>query len=316
MWISSHQDKSRIFWFDPQRRKVVPLGEGGFGESQIDCELGLATVQRYHEWTKTVTGETYSLATGKILCTVSGRSKRVGQLVMTWDSNPRMDERVTTYTDALTGRLLWKEALTNSTAAKIMAPIGIPIWGTPKRWLFIIGLRAAFDDKKGVVEIDRKTLQEIKRVHLSDLAMGFAGIVGNPERGAFGVFESANRSRQCTGIFRSDLSRVPGFFSHPSDISQFGILDRRGKEEMYRDIEFNSIVCADATTGKLKWKASSKEPGRWVDGNVLTGDRVLSGKTGRSLGKLKLPKLLAIGQDGAFVGIQGLTLVGGRIRTR
>ncbi|MBX7131786.1 MAG: hypothetical protein K1X67_03810 [Fimbriimonadaceae bacterium] len=313
MWTAIHERKWQVFWFDPLRRKVVPMGEAVFVEPQVDCDLGLATLMRYNRMTKIETGETYSLATGKLLSRVLGRPGRIGQFVMT----PNANSRLRTYSDAVTGRLLWKEAQTNTTAEKILAPIGVPIWSTPKRWLFIIGEGGhAFNDKKGVVEVDRKTLKETKRVHLSDFAMAFDSVVGNPERGAFGVYERTNRSRHCTGVFRSDLSRVPGRFAHPSDISPYGILDRRGKEDNYGGTEFTSLVCADATTGKIKWMASSKEPGKWVGGNVLTGDRLLDGRSGRLLGKLKLPKLLAVGQDGTFVGIDGQDLVSGRIRAR
>lgn len=315
MWNSIDRDKSRVFWFDSRRRKVVPMGEGSFGEPQVDCDLGLATVQRYNRTTKAETGETYSLSTGKLLSTVTGRPKRVGRFVMTRDTK----RKLTTYTDAVTGKVLWREDLWNDSGPiKVRAPLGIPIWVTPKRWLFIIGDGGrTFDDNKGVVDLDMKTYKERKRTHLSGYAFGFDGIVGNPERGTFAVFEASNRHSESTGIFRSDLTRVPGKFLNVTDITQHGILDREGKRMLTGDIDFDTIVCAEAITGKIRWRAPSKEPARWMGGNVLTGDRLLNGKTGRLLGKLKLPKkLLTVGRDGAFVGIDGKALVGGRIRAR
>lgn len=313
MWNSIYHDKWYVFWFDPHRRKVVPMGEGSFGELQIDCDLGLATVQRYNRTTKAETGETYSLSTGKLLSTVSGRPRRVGRFVLTRDEK----RKLTTYTDAVTGKVLWREDLWNSGPVRVRAPLGVPIWITPKRWLFIVGEGGRmFDDKKGVVEIDQRTLAERKRAHLSDFAFGFDGIVGNPERGTFAVFEASNRSSQSTGVFRSDLTRVPGEFLHISDITPYGILDRQGKRTLTGDIDFDTLVCADATTGKVKWRASTKDPAKWVGGDVLTGDSLLNGKTGRLLGKLTLPTLLAVGRDGAFVGIDGKSLVAGWIRAR
>lgn len=315
MWNSIYRDKWRVFWFDPHRRKVVPMGEGSFGEPQIDCDLGLATVQRYDPTTKAETGETYSLSTGKLLSSVTGRPKRVGRFVMTRD----VKQKLTTYTDAMTGKVFWREDLWNDSGpVKVRAPLGVPIWITSKRWLFIIGEEGrTFNDKKGVVDIDSRTLRERRRAHLSDWAFGFDGILGNPERGTFGVFEASNRHSECTGIFRPDLTRVPGKFLNVTDITQHGILDREGKPYVNGDMRFDTLVCADAVTGRIMWRASSKEPARWVGSNVLTGDRLLNGKTGRLLGKLKLPKkLLVVGRDCAFVGIDGRSLVGGRIRVR
>ena len=313
MWNSIYRDKWRVFWFDPLRRKVVPMGEGSFGEPQIDCDLGLATVQRYNPTTKTETGETYSLSTGKLLSTVTGRPKRVGRFVMTRDSKFDLD----TWTDAVTGKVLWQGEAVYRGPMTERPPPRSPIWITPKRWLLINGKGGQLaSDKKDVVDVQPGTWKELQRSYLSDHAMWFDGIIGDPESGTFAVFEATSRSSHSTGIFRSDLTRVPGRFLNVTDITQYGILDREGKPMMNGDIDFDTIVCADATTGKVKWRASSKEPGRWVGSNVLTGDRLLNGKTGRLLGKLKLPRLLAVGRDGTFVGIDGETLVGGRIRAR
>lgn len=313
MWNSIVSGKSRIFWFDPRQRKVVPMGEGSFGELQIDCSLGLATVQRYEPATKTETGETFDLATGQRLSTVMNRPKRVGRLVITRD----VSQNVTTYSDAVTGKVLWQEDTWNRGTVKLKAPLGVPIWVTSKRWLFIIGEDGQpHNDKKGVVDVEPDTRKELKRTHLSDFAMGFAGIVGNPETGSFAVFEASNRGRYCTGVFRSDLTRVPVQFLDVSDITEHGILGREGSVTMTGDPDLNTLVCADAVTGKVMWKSSIKELGVWVGRNVLVGDVLLDGKTGKNLGKLKLPKLIGVGNEGKFVGIEGQSLVGGRIVVR
>lgn len=308
MWNS----QQRIFRFDPRTRKVVPMGAGSFDEPQIDCGLGLATVHRHNSTTKTSTGDTYDVATGKHLSTVTGWPKRVGRLVMTRDEKLQCK----TFTDAVTGEVMWQESLRSEATETLRAPVGEPIWATPKRWLFIIGEEGRHpNDKKGVVDVAIRTLQELKRVHLSDYAMKFDGIVGNPETGAFAVFEASNRSRICTGVFRSDLTRVPGKFFYVTDISKHGILSLDGKSDDYGNSNFTGMICADPQTGKVKWRSASKSPGKWVGGNVLVFDRLLDGKTGKSLGKLKLPELLGLSQDGKFVGVDGRTLVGGRIRT-
>lgn len=299
MWTSLIGDTWRIFRFDPRTRKVVPMGVGSFNP-QIDCGLGLATVHRRNPTTRASTGDTYEVATGKHLSTVKGWPERVGRLVMTRDE--KLQSR--TYTDAVTGQVL-------------KAPVGEPIWATPKRWLFIIGEDGHHpNDKKGVVDVALRTLQELKRVHLSDYAMTFDGIVGNPETGAFAVFEASNRTRYCTGVFRSDLTRVPGKFSYVTDISKHGILDRDAKVEGSIDDGGTTIICSDPQTGKVRWRAVTKQPGKWVGGNVLAFDRLLDGKTGKSLGKLKLPQLLGLSPDGSFVGIEGKSLVVGQIRAR
>jgi hypothetical protein len=313
MWNSLEGNMWRIFRFDPRQRRVLPMGEGSFDEPQIDCELGLATVHRYNPKTKKSLGETYDLATGKNLSTVMGRPTRVGRLVMTTDSKP--DRKI--YTDAVTGEALWQEARWGQGNEALRAPVGVPIWATPQRWLFIIGEDGIpLNDRKGVVDIGIRTLKELKRVPLSDYAMAFDGIVGNPESGPFAVFESTSRSRHCSGVFRSDMTRIPGKFHFVTDISKNGILDREATAREFRDPEFTGIVCADVQTGKVRWRASTKEPGKWVGAHVLAGDRLLDGKTGRTLGQLKLPTLLGISHDGKFVGIEGRMLVGGQIRAR
>jgi hypothetical protein len=109
---------------------------------------------------------------------------------------------------------------------------------------------------------------------------------------------------------------VPGKFHFVTDISKHGILDREATVREFRDPEFTAIICADLKTGKVRWRTASNEPGTWVGANVLAGDRLLDGKTGKSLGKLKLPTLLGISRDGKFVGIEGRMLVGGQIRAR
>jgi hypothetical protein len=309
MWNS----QQRIFRFDPRSKKVVPMGAGSFDEPQIDCGLGLATVHRHNPTTKTSTGDTYDVATGKHLSTVTGWPTRVGRLVMTRDEKLQRK----TFTDAVTGEVMWQESLRSEATETLRAPVGEPIWATPKRWLFIIGEEGRHpNDKKGVVDVAIRTLQELKRVHLSDYAFGFDGIVGNPETGPFAVFEGSNRGSFCTGVFRSDLTRVPGKYFYVTDISKHGILDRDATVRENRDPEFHTIICADVKTGKVNWRAPSKVPGTWVGANVLAGDQLLDGKTGKSLGILKLPKLLGLSQDGTFMGVDGRTLVGGRIRAR
>ncbi len=312
MWNSLDGNTWRIFRFDPRTRKVVPMGVGSFNP-QIDCGLGLTTVHRRNPTTRASTGDTYEVATGKHLSTVKGWPERVGRLVMTRDE--KLQSR--TYTDAVTGEVMWQESLRNGATESLRAPVGEPIWATPKRWLFIIGEEGRHpNDKKGVVDVALRTLQELKRVHLSDYAMKFDGIVGNPETGAFAVFEASNRGRYCTGVFRSDLTRVPGKFFYVTDISKHGILSLDGKADDYGNSNFTGMICADPQTGKVRWRAASKQPGKWVGGNVLAGDELLDGKTGKSLGKLKLPQLLGLSQDGKFVGVDGRRLVGGRIRAR
>lgn len=309
MWVS----RQMVFRFDPRQRKVVPMGGGHFGELQVDCGLGLATVLRRNPDTNALTGETYDLAAGKHLSTVDGWPKRVGRLVITRDTT----NNLTTYTDAVTGETLWQEDLWQRDKINKRAPFGDPIWATPKRWLFIIGEEGRHpNDKKGVVDVALRKLQELKRVHLSNYAMQFDGIVGNPETGPFAVFEASNRGRYCTGIFRSDLTRVPGKYFYVTDISKHGILSLDGKSDDYGNSNFTGMICADPQTGKVKWRSANKSPGKWVGGNVLVFDRLLDGKTGKSLGKLKLPQLLGLSPDGSFVGIEGRSLVVGQIRAR
>ena len=141
--------------------------------------------------------------------------------------------------------------------------LGRLIWSGTRR-LAIIGKNDIPSDVKEVVEI-LPSWKKGKRVWLSDYAMGFSEIIGNPDTGAFAVFEESNRSKICTGVFSRDLR-------------EYGNSEIAGK-----------LFCLDGTTGKAKWHSQADFSAYWLGDKVISGQNILDGKTGRVIGRVPWP---------------------------
>lgn len=301
-----------VFWFDGQSRKLFPIGDGHVDESQIDCGFGLATIHRYYRSSMAQSSETYSLTSGKLISTVKGRAWRVGHILISGSG-----EDVHKYFDAFTSKLILEKRRGNDDPVKAIASLRTPIWISKKTWLFLISEEGKpHSDSKDVAELDPKTLMVRKRTPLSGLARGFDKIVGNPEIGPFAIFESTNRSSECTGVFQRDLSSIPGNYTYVTDISANGILHRGFKPREYIEPIFISVICADIKTGDQKWVVQSSSSGHWIKQDVLIGNSVYDGTTGKLRGRLKMPNVLKLDNSGRFLGIDGRMLVFGTIRGR
>lgn len=160
---------------------------------------------------------------------------------------------------------------------------GIPIWDSSRRRLFLIGKGDKPNDTKEIVEMVGDGWQKGNRVWLSDYAMGFDGIVGDPDIGPFAVFEASNRARYLTGLFRWDLSRIKTDALDVADIGPLGILSIRGTRDGLQNIQPTELVCLDPRSGKVVWRNSKNLQGKWDGDRVRSGLVLLDGKTGRGL---------------------------------
>lgn len=301
-----------VVWIDGKQQRLVSIGAGYLTSQQSDCGLGLAMVHRFDKTSHTEFSDFYELSSGKLKSSVKGRAERVGLLVITYNG-----AKDTTYTDALTGRKLFDRNVRDKGTGNLSPQFRSPIWITKSRWLFLVGKPGQPNsDSKDVAEIDPNTLLVKQCAHLSDVARGFDKIVGNPELGAFAIFESSNRSRECTGVFQKDLTRIPGLFFYVSDITEHGILHRGFIPNEYTDPTFKSVICADIKTGNTKWTVPTSASGRWIGEDVLISNSIYDGETGEFRGRIELPQILSLGSDGSFLGIDGRMLIGGKIIAR
>lgn len=258
--------KNVTYHVEYMKKKVTRLCEGQIAE-QIDCGARLLSVLTRGDNPKTLT---FSMATGKLVGSVPGRMHRVGKLIQgkseILDLQGKVVHRYATQygkpTPDYIGRLIWDG----------------------KRRLAIVGRDDQPNDTKDVVEI-LPGWKKGKRAWLSDFAMSFDGLVGNPDVGPFAIFEASNRTRRTTGLFTKDLKRLGGEMIAITDISKQGILGNKLKADMTgSNLLIDKGFCL-TPSGKQRWEGPAV--GKWFGSGVLTGRTYL--RNGKPVGKVVTP---------------------------
>ncbi len=264
------------FLYLSSQNRYVKLGICHGGGNQFDNGAGLFDTVSSHKDPRTRNFVRYS--DGKRVGSVPRRdgTMRIGSVLQTEQD----------FTD-LNGKLLWR-GVPPSFEKSTPGYLGRLIWNGTRRFA-IIGKNDMPSDVKEVVEI-LPSWKKGKRVWLSDYAMGFSGIVGNPDTGAFAVFEESNRSRICTGVFSRDLRRLISGNVNITDIGPLGILGHRVKLLEYGDTEMaGKPFCLDGVTGKVLWHSQKGYSMYWKGDKVICGNNVLDGKTGKVIGRVPSP---------------------------
>lgn len=272
--------KSSTFWLNSETGECRAFPSESWASAQHDCNLGLFS---YH---RSDSIDTMDVATGRRLSSIKAHSVRVGTLLTVSD----FEERSTSFYDVRTGKLVAKrDSGYGDSTGQSLPYVGEPIWDTPRKRIFVVGQNNRSNDVKDVVEMKPGTFEILKRTFLSGFAMGFDGIVGNPETGPFVVYECTNRSRHPNGVYAQDLTRLEVDVSAVSDAGPHGLLVQKASWPEFRDLKVSETRCF-SPTGKLKWKSQRFLNCKWAGSYALSDRNVLDAATGQFLGSFDLPK--------------------------
>lgn len=286
-WQSVYQDRFAVFWLDAKKQAVRRLSAGTFTIPHHDCNQCLVSILEYDHWANEEYTKVYDLRTGSFLNSVPGRAYRVGSLLVRWDE----EGSTQSYFDSRTGKRVWQGNMYDDRNKAFPPPVGTPVWITPTRGIFLIDRSDKSNPSaKDIVDVDVGTWKQAKKSWLSDFSMAFDKLVGNPEVGTFAIYEKTNRSTQVTGIFRRDLQRLPLDLLSVSDIGPKGVLGLAGENNESGYPQYKGIVCADASTGRIRWVSPLKAPARWAGEYAVTGTKVLNAGSGAIIGQFEYPK--------------------------
>jgi len=250
----------QTYLVDFKSKKARALGPGRIDAGQIDCGVGLVTVFNPDPEPKS---DTYRLSDGKLVGSTAGFGKRVGRLFQS------------------PGRVL---DLNGKTIHRDPSMGGI-IWDGKRR--IAIKSRGTKSEEKDVVEL-LAGWKPGKKAFLSNNALSFDRIVGNPDTGSFAIYEKSNRTTQVTGIFTRDFKRIGGGSVGVTSISSYGILGSYLKSDIAgANLIFDGAFCLNSTTGTVLWKG--KASGRWVGAKVVAHDLVIDRKTGKDVARIIYP---------------------------
>ena len=298
---------SRLFLLQFMQKRITYLGITKDIFQQNDCGVGVFEVTRPPK------GDSYRFFHRFI------DGKQVGGLA--WHSEDRRVGLAIQQKDKivdLQGKIL-AENVSPPPPQSDPAFLGPLIWNG-KRRLSIVGRGDTTGDVKDVVELDRNW-KKGNRHWLSDYAMTYTKLVGNPDLGSFAVFEDSNRSSLTTAIYNNSFKRIwggnhdamSGDHMYVSDVGPNGIVTSMtflsGANEY---IGTGEVLCLDSNTGKVKWRG--KLSGKWFGNNLIAylsdatkpnlwpGLPIVSGKTGKVIGKMpQVPKgFLYAAADGNY----------------
>lgn len=272
-------------------RRVIKLDDGEIDPEQIDCGARLVTLFVRRPEPKSVT---FELASGKRLGVAPGFTKRVGRLFQAKSDLYDVTGKVVHSSSDL-GRIVWDG----------------------KRRLAIVRHHDHRAERKDIVEV-LPGWKHGRRVFLSDNALSFDRVVGNPDLGPFAIFEQSNRTTYTTGLFTKNLSpiAVAGMVAI-TDISDRGILGNKQASDLNGSNLYNDGgFCLDSATGKTLWE--TKSVGKWFGSTVISGLTLLNGQTGESIGRIVTPphalNWLGRHEDTVFYSLRGGGIAAYRIK--
>jgi hypothetical protein len=292
------EGKSNLYLLQNKERRVIDLGQINYVFGKVDCQDGILGIGR--------------LSTGpdRIYFHRMTDGFKVGE--MPWNEKKRRIGKAVQDHDQivdLNGRLI----VTSPTPPydkPLNAYLGVLIWNG-KRKLSIVGRGDVPSDIKDVVELDSQW-KKTKRHWMSDYAMAFDSVVGNPDSGAFAVYERNSRDNAFPALFNRDLKRIGSTDMSIIDISPKGVMVDMLKPTALDWVSTGEYRCLNPSTGKVVWKG--KTFGMWFGNNLVAnmlrfnqpdqwnGQPILSGQTGKLIGKMPMePKgALINANDGVY----------------
>jgi len=291
--------KSNLYLLQNKERRVLSLGLINYVFGRVDCLDGILGIGQLATGSNRIYfyRMTDGLKIGEMLW--NDKKRRIGKIVQ--DGEQIVD---------LNGRLIVKNP-TPDFGKPLAAYLGILIWNGQRR-LSIVGRGDVPNDAKDVVELSGDW-KKGNRHWMSNYAMVFDHVLGNPDTGAFAVFERNSRDSVIAAIYTKDFKRIPGDTFNAISIGPNGIIccNQRltGSNELAGTGEF---LCLDANSGALKWRG--KQAGSWFGDYLIAnvfqsstldfwpGQAIISGKTGKVIGKMPMePKgMLVSGKDGNY----------------
>lgn len=257
-WVQPHEG---VVLYRTGSKKLVKLAKGDISPGQIDCGAGLISVyvsDAKNQGRKTLT---FRMKDGVKVGEIDGRYERRGRLIQTPTGIADLN-------------------------GKVLHPFSdILVWDGPQK----LAISSPSSEKKQLGWLNASWKQG-KPVPLSENSMHFDGIMGNPEKGPFAVFEATNRTREVAGIFTKGLREIgPKTPTEVTDISPKGIV---GYHLKYSDHNAENVqgdsFCLDPKTGKSIWKG--KYAGKWVGNNLVSTEGrgqkpavilIIDGRTGK-----------------------------------